>query len=239
MHLKNGAFPLRGGRICIFPPGDAYATSSEEGVEHFFAHFDVVGLPGSALRRLFRKPFYLPEAQPLLAIVQQAAQELRDQPADLAQHWRVKAIIYESLARHLQTLSADDAQLCRQVISHVEPILPALRMIQDRPAELLDNKEMARQCHMSEDHFIRRFRECVGQTPARYALQFRLKIAAQRLLFSEQTIEEIARETGFCHRSHFTHAFQRHEGLSPAAFRRQHRKKVSDHVSVEEESLSL
>jgi AraC-like DNA-binding protein len=117
--------------------------------------------------------------------------------------------VCEALALHLETLSAEDAQLCQQVMRNIEPILPALRMIQDRPSQLLDNREMARQCHMSEDHFIRRFREWVGQTPARYALQFRL------------------RESGFCHRSHFTHAFQRHEGLSPAAFRRQHRQQES------------
>jgi hypothetical protein len=84
MRLKNGSFPLHGGRISIFPPGHAYSTFSIEGVEHFYAHFDVSGLPDIALRRLFRHPFYLPESQPLFAIAQDAARQLRDQPAGLA-----------------------------------------------------------------------------------------------------------------------------------------------------------
>jgi len=72
---------------------------------------------------------------------------------------------------------------------------------------------------MSEDHFIRRFRECVGQSPAQYIQEQRVARAAQRLVFTTESIDAIAAATGFANRFYFSRVFTRHMGTSPAAYR--------------------
>ena len=79
---------------------------------------------------------------------------------------------------------------------------------------------MANACGLSEDHFIRAFRQTVGQTPGRYVLEKRVTLAARELLFGSDSIESIAERHGFANRFHFTRAFARVMGTTPAAYRR-------------------
>ncbi len=76
---------------------------------------------------------------------------------------------------------------------------------------------------MSGDYFMRRFRECVGQTPQQYVLERWLVAAAQRLVFTDDGIERIAAETGFGNRFYVSRVFARHFGLPPATYRKQGR----------------
>jgi AraC-like DNA-binding protein len=53
-----------------------------------------------------------------------------------------------------------------------------------------------------------------------YLLEWRIALAAQRLLSSHDSIETIAAELGFGNRFYFSRMFKAQVGLSPAAFRR-------------------
>ncbi len=219
--LDDGSeLPLEGGCLYLIPPGLSFWTHSDAGVEHFYAHFDVAGLPDVALRRLFSDPVRLPPAPALSRIVEDVAARLRDAEAGFTLQWRIKAVAFEALALHLQTLPGERIQGCVEAVRGTAPVLSALRHIQDCFDEHIDNRHLAGLCGLSEDHFIRRFREITGRTPAQYLLDYRLKMAAQRLAFTDHDIDRIARETGFCHRSHLTHAFKAREGVTPAEYRR-------------------
>jgi AraC-like DNA-binding protein len=63
----------------------------------------------------------------------------------------------------------------------------------------------------------------VNQTPAQYIVERRVKTAAQHLLFSDNSIERIATESGFGNRFYFTRVFSRHVGTSPVAYRKNSR----------------
>ncbi|MHB9132925.1 MAG: helix-turn-helix domain-containing protein [Armatimonadota bacterium] len=102
-------------------------------------------------------------------------------------------------------------------------MLPAIRFIEERLAERLSNHLLAEQCCINADYFIRRFRDCTGKTPVQYIQEHRVRIAAQRLVFTDHTIEQIAAETGFGNRAYFTRIFTRHTGISPAAYRKARR----------------
>ena len=84
----------------------------------------------------------------------------------------------------------------------------------------MTNKSLAGLCCLSEDYFIRRFRDCVGQTPAQYLLSQRIMQAAQQLLFTDKSLEQVAEETGFGSRAYFSRMFARARGISPAAYRK-------------------
>jgi AraC family L-rhamnose operon transcriptional activator RhaR len=60
----------------------------------------------------------------------------------------------------------------------------------------------------------------VGQSPSHYIRERRVMLAAQQLLFSSASIDDIALATGFGNRFYFSRVFTRQLGVSPAAYRK-------------------
>jgi len=119
----------------------------------------------------------------------------------------------------LATLPVSSHRQLNRLMMQQHAVMPALRYIDEHLGEAMDNATLAAQCHLSEDHFIRRFRESVGQTPAQYVLDRRVSTAAQQLVFSSESIEAIADQTGFPNRFYFSRMFARRMGVPPAAYR--------------------
>ena len=71
----------------------------------------------------------------------------------------------------------------------------------------------------SESRFIRCFRDATGQTPARYVQDRRLRRAAEALVATDRSIDEIAERCGFANRYYFTRVFSQRMGVSPARYR--------------------
>ena len=69
-------------------------------------------------------------------------------------------------------------------------------------------------------HLAREFRRVYRQSPATYLRKLRLEWAAALLARGERSLADVAAASGFADQSHFTRAFRRHTGLTPAAFRR-------------------
>jgi transcriptional regulator GlxA family with amidase domain len=92
--------------------------------------------------------------------------------------------------------------------------------VDDHLAEPLTHADLAGLCHLSGDHFVRRFRDAIGRTPARYVTERRIAAAAQRLVFTRDSIDQIAEATGFGNRFYFSRVFARHMGTPPAAYRK-------------------
>lgn len=70
---------------------------------------------------------------------------------------------------------------------------------------------------------VRLFRAHRNCSPGEYLRQFRIAHAARELTRSARSIAEIAVEVGFYDQSHFTNAFKRQLGITPAEYRRQTR----------------
>lgn len=87
----------------------------------------------------------------------------------------------------------------------------------------LDVNELAERHGLSRSYFSSYFRSISGVSPAQYVQRVRLEEAANRLLHSNLTIEEIAQETGFATATHFCRVFRSRFHLSPGEFRRQMR----------------
>lgn len=71
----------------------------------------------------------------------------------------------------------------------------------------------------------RAWRRTFGCTMAARVRTLRMEHAAHRLQHDDATLATIALETGFYDQSHFTTAFRRHTGMTPAAWRRFHRQR--------------
>jgi AraC family transcriptional regulator len=68
-------------------------------------------------------------------------------------------------------------------------------------------------------HIAREFRRHEGVSVGEYARRCRLELAARRLRADDAPIADIAFAHGFCDQSHFTNAFRRVFGVTPAAYR--------------------
>jgi AraC family transcriptional regulator len=79
-------------------------------------------------------------------------------------------------------------------------------------------RELAAIAGLSLHHFARMFKQTIGVAPHRYVLERRLERAKQMLRFASASLVEISLSTGFYSQSHFTSAFHRMVGATPAEF---------------------
>jgi AraC-like DNA-binding protein len=101
-----------------------------------------------------------------------------------------------------------------------DPIVgPALRAIQDKPAEQWTVARLARHVGASRSTLARRFVELVGEPPISFLTSWRLSLASDLLLDSETTIGAVASKVGYGSPYALSTAFKRHMGVSPSLHR--------------------
>lgn len=97
------------------------------------------------------------------------------------------------------------------------------RFVEDNLEEPLSLEQLAAHAGMSRYYFLRSFKEATGQSPLQYVIAKRVERARTMLSSGPESIAEIAYATGFSSQSHLNWAFKRHFGVTPGAFKRQHR----------------
>lgn len=218
VRLASGLYAITPERIHFIPAWVRFTCVCHQPVEHFYVHFDLIGLPGVVVREFFGSPMALPPEPELLALFA----ELRRPrpPHSLARHLHEKAAVYAALARLVAGLPPDQAERCGILARGDHPVQPALSYLEQHLDQPLTIADLAAQCHYSPDHFARLFRQTIGQSPAQYLIERRVSRAAQLLLFTSASIEQIAARTGFPNRFYFTRVFAQRLGVTPAAYRR-------------------
>ena len=81
-------------------------------------------------------------------------------------------------------------------------------------------RELAYLAGLSTHHFVRMFQKSLGLTPYQYLLERRVERAKELLQDQTANLAQVGLSTGFCSQSHFTSAFHRAVGVTPAAFQR-------------------
>lgn len=101
-----------------------------------------------------------------------------------------------------------------------EPIRAAIRIFADHIEDPVQIADVAAAVAVSERHLERCFKQATGQSPLKYYRLMRLKKARQRVLYSTDSITEIAQSVGYASSTpmarHYAEAF----GVNPADERR-------------------
>ena len=215
---KVYAFPA--GRFALVPPGLKFETHLERPVKKFYILFEVIGWPAAAAGDLFPEPITLPP------------DEFRDRLADEicaevgvsdrlgpALSCRVKSLLHLTMASLEQLLPEERVALLRRLVDGQLDLLEVLRFIDHHIQEPLDNGRLAEITHTSESCFIRRFREAMGQTPARYVQDRRVARASELLVCTDHSIDEVAQRCGFANRYYFSRVFSERVGRPPVRYR--------------------
>ncbi|MDT0343060.1 GlxA family transcriptional regulator [Streptomyces litchfieldiae] len=98
-------------------------------------------------------------------------------------------------------------------------LAPVLAWARDRLHEPLTVAGLARQAHLSERTFARRFRDTLGVTPLQWLLQERVRLAQELLETTDDPVEAIAHRTGFGTAPNLRRHFRRITSVSPATYR--------------------
>jgi AraC family transcriptional regulator len=80
--------------------------------------------------------------------------------------------------------------------------------------------QVARECKLSVSHFVRAFKQAVGEPPYRWLLQQRIEAAKELLLHSDLPMVEIALKCGFADQACFIRAFRKLLDTTPGEWRR-------------------
>lgn len=98
-------------------------------------------------------------------------------------------------------------------------IQKACDFIHENYSRKLMVRDIAEVAAISESHFARVFKRETGHTPADYVAMIRIDKAKKLLRAGGLSVTEIAGAAGFASSSHFSTAFSRAIGVSPAEFR--------------------
>ncbi len=107
--------------------------------------------------------------------------------------------------------------------SSLPRIMPALSLVQSRPARRVTLAEAAEACGLSRAQFCLIFQDAVGMSFGRFCRRSRLGYAAELLLSTDLPMAAIAQRSGFADSSHMHRSFCRHHGCTPGKYRAQYR----------------
>jgi AraC-like DNA-binding protein len=222
----SGRMPIPPGRLVLIPPWLAFETRiSKFGplIRQSYLHFECPGLPAGLQRKLFPRPHCLRPSDALQGLASRWESGLHSPDYPLSEWSWAKALAQAAFSSMLETLDARERAECALWLQRSGKLGPLLHHIDRHLSRPLRNRELATLCHCSEDHLIRLFRRTLGLTPAQYVMERRITMAAEWLAQTDRTLEEIAADSGFVDRFHFSKCFKARIGLPPALYRRTHR----------------
>ncbi len=103
-------------------------------------------------------------------------------------------------------------------------VAAAQRWVADHYAASNPVAAMTRCSGLAQRTFKRRFQVATGYAPLDYVQSLRIEEAKQILETTDQPIDSISGEVGYCEPAAFRHLFKRTTGISPLQYRQRFRK---------------
>lgn len=214
--FKGQKLELTPEQIMIVPDGIRFDSHGDANVHHLWLHFSV--LPDYAFRG--DEPLLTSVGSSLRAQIEAVIALQHDAHAQ-----NREKRIYHSASALLHSVCAQQPLSLRALPESLKQLLD---IIEHAAGDALSNEQMARLVGVSKGCFVRWFKQHIGTSPAAYVRGVRLDRACRLLALSDASIQQIAQETGFANRYHFSRAFAAHTGRGPAAFRDLYQKRFEE-----------
>ncbi|NMP30387.1 transcriptional regulator FtrA [Thalassotalea sp. M1531] len=122
----------------------------------------------------------------------------------------------------------NQAQFIEQAVpkSKSHAIAPLLDKLRENLSLNYNNEQLAKEIHVTERTFLRRFKEATGTTPGEWLTQERIYYAKALLEQSDLSIDQVAVKSGFGTAMTLRHHFRLKMQISPQAYRKQFSKSV-------------
>jgi AraC-like DNA-binding protein len=170
--------------------------------------------------------------------------EIRSQPVIRNFNTRAASLEFERIFHHMTGTRPSEAALVNAAVtaiialafearlSDTDEIRPELPMPVQKALEkmrlyfhtAIRVSDLAALSGMSESHFSRLFKSCIGTSPIDWLRRERINQAKHRLIESEDPIKEIARQVGYSDQFFFSKDFKKMTLLTPTQFRVQEKQ---------------
>jgi len=132
-----------------------------------------------------------------------------------------EVLLVETLRRYINCLPPDQIGW---LAGARDPIIgEALALLHRQPEDPWTVSDLARRIGLSRTRLAERFRHFLGESPMAYLAQWRLKLGAEILQSTEESVAQVAATVGYGSEAAFNRAFKREFNCPPAQFRRQHK----------------
>ena len=212
--------PLQAGHLYVLPAWLRWSGRCTGRVRHLHATFDLPNLPKERVIAVCDRVLHLGgPGTPLADAWLELGRQLMgiSQPAAIhlargyALTYEVLFAVFTQLGRAADGLiSAPGEALLADTVAWIECNL-------EQPMSVA---ELAVRAHCSRAELVRRFRTAYGTSPARWIRQRRVAVAADRLRWTTDRVEDIALRCGFNDRNRFSKVFSELMGCAPATWRR-------------------
>jgi len=129
-----------------------------------------------------------------------------------------EVLIVETLRRYINSLPPEEKGW---LAGARDPVIgKALALLHKEPAEAWTISDLARKVGLSRTRLAERFRHFLEESPMAYLAKWRLKLGAEILQSSGDSVAEIAATVGYGSEAAFNRAFKREFDCPPAQFRR-------------------
>lgn len=129
-----------------------------------------------------------------------------------------EVLFVETLRRYINELPPEQTGWLAGARDQV--IGQALMLMHSQPAHPWTVSDLARRLGLSRTGLAERFRQFLGLSPMAYLARWRLKIGAEMLRTTQDSVGQIAMAVGYGSESAFNRAFKREFDCPPAQFRR-------------------
>ena len=202
------------GSCVLKPAGEVHADRlGERGSHQLLVEWNEGAAGLGATARLWAEARCLRPAT-VLPLATRITHELREQ--DGVTPLAVEGLLLELISELVRTSSTG--------VRPTRAIVRARDYLHDNFRSAISVHDLAEVAGLSPDHTARVFRETFGSTIGDYLRDVRLAFAASALAGGNEPIARIALDAGFADQSHLTRHFRRRMGLTPAAYRRFHRR---------------
>jgi AraC-like DNA-binding protein len=138
-----------------------------------------------------------------------------------------EVLFVETLRRYINTLPPDQIGW---LAGARDPIIgQALALLHKEPAHAWTISDLARRVGLSRTRLAERFRHFLGESPMAYLAKWRLRVGAEILESTEDSVAEVAAAVGYASESAFNRAFKREFDSPPAQFRRKRKTPPAQH----------
>lgn len=207
IEFEGETFPLSPDTIVLIPPETQFKVSLSRPVRHYFIHFNLS-------KNFLAKPgVYSMKDKDSIELIHKVQSCSKESTHE-------KALLLAKLIS--STCLKIDEEVWKKPVSD-RRFIGVIKILEKDLAQRISNESLAKTAKMTPNGFIRRFRQLFNTSPQSYHLKKRLDHACHLLGYSNDSIEQIAGDCGFCDRNYFTAVFRKNIGLAPVEYRNSRR----------------
>ncbi len=208
LKVRDQVIHLEPDKFYIIPGLLPFSTFAEKPFSQFYIHFNL-----DERQRFQHDIFSFPADDHTLVLLNRLIEKKICWENRQFVQLSAMAVITNTLLR----LPEDVLSLPPEYDRRIEKIL---KYIKNNSNRIITNEDLAKYVGMSRNGFLHLFEQEVGESPQAYCRRFRVEQACELLYYSNLSIDEIAAQTGFADRYHFSRVFWKIMHFTPAKYRK-------------------